>query len=405
MHMITLTEQQFYNYSKLHSKRNYKQTVEYANVMNKYGHKKLYLGLIDSFNNVIGATLILEKKIKGKYKIGYAPNGFLIDFADEALLHIFTSNLKEYLTKLNFIYLRLSPNFAYKVFNKNNVMIKSYVNILDNMKNNGYIHLDIKDNFNRYGAILNTDGNVEKVYNNLNRNIKRKIKDNKLMGITCYKDNNIDDFFKLTMKKNIRNIDYYHYLNNEFNKNDNKFEIFFLKINPEEYLNNCRNILNLEKEKNYYLQEKIKDINIKKTKKLLNSKISSDKLINKYQTQVIKASNLYSKYPHEITVATCAVIRTNNTIYFIEEGYEEKLRNIYSLNILKWEIIKGYMKKGYKNFNLGNIPMLKDNKDDYYYGLYFSTASFNPTILEYAGEFDLVMNKYIYSILKNLHLN
>ena len=82
MHMITLTEQQFNNYSKLHSKRNYKQTVEYANLMSKYGYTKLYLGLIDNFNNVIGATLILEKRIKGKFKIGYAPNGFLIDYSN-----------------------------------------------------------------------------------------------------------------------------------------------------------------------------------------------------------------------------------------------------------------------------------------------------------------------------------
>ena len=58
-----------------------------------------------------------------------------------------------------------------------------------------------------------------------------------------------------------------------------------------------------------------------------------------------------------------------------------------------------------KNFNLGNIPMLKNNKDDYYYGLYFSIASFNPNIIEYCGEFDLVINKYIYGILKNLHQN
>lgn len=405
MHMITLTEQQFNNYSKLHSKRNYKQTVEYANVMSKYGYTKLYLGLIDNFSNVIGATLILEKRIKGKFKIGYAPNGFLIDFNDQALLNNFTINLKEYLTKLNFIYLRISPNFAYKVFDKNNIAVKNYSSILENMKKIGYIHLGVENSFRKYGALLNTDGNIEKTYNKLNRNMKRKIKDSKSMALTCYKENNIDNFYKLVMKKNIKDIDYYRNLNKFFNTNDCKLEIFFSKINPEKYLNNCRNILEKEKDRNYYLQEQIKDLNVKKTKKLLNNKITSDKLINKYQNQVIKASNLYSKYPSEIITATCAVIRTNNTIYFIEDGYEEKLRNIYSLSILKWEIIKGYMKKGYKNFNLGNIPMLKDNKDDYYYGLYFSTSSFNPNILEYCGEFDLVMNKYIYSLLKNLHQN
>ena len=225
------------------------------------------------------------------------------------------------------------------------------------------------------------------------------------MGISCYKENNIDLFYNFIMKKNVNDIDYYRSLDEFFNKNNYKFEIFFSKIDSEKYLNNYRELLNKEKDRNYILQEQIKDLMVKKTKKLLNDKMKSDKLINKYQMQVIKASNLYSKYPNGIIAAACAVIRTDNTIYFIETGYEEKVRNLYSLSILKWEIIKGYMKKGYKNFNLGNIPMLKNNKDDYYYGLYFSIASFNPNIIEYCGEFDLVINKYIYGILKNLHQN
>ena len=71
--------------------------------------------------------------VKSK-RSGYAPNGYLIDFNDQALLNNFTINLKEYLTKLNFIYLRISPNFAYKVFDKNNIAVKNYSSILENME-------------------------------------------------------------------------------------------------------------------------------------------------------------------------------------------------------------------------------------------------------------------------------
>ena len=56
MHIIILSETQYRNYSAVHSKRNYKQTVEYANMMKNYGYDKMFLGLVDNSNNVIAST-------------------------------------------------------------------------------------------------------------------------------------------------------------------------------------------------------------------------------------------------------------------------------------------------------------------------------------------------------------
>lgn len=54
---------------------------------------------------------------------------------------------------------------------------------------------------------------------------------------------------------------------------------------------------------------------------------------------------------------------------------------------------------GYDNFNLGKIP---NKKDDKYNGIYLSKIGFNPRIYEYPGEFDLVINKPGYNVLKKL---
>ena len=400
MHIITLTELQYNNYSNIHSKRNYKQTIEYAKLMKKNGYNVLYLGLIDNKNNVVAATLILEYNIN-KFKVGYAPNGFLLDFDNKDLLEKFTIELKRYLQDLNFIYLSLDPNFAYRVFDKNNIVLKCYPNILDNMKNLGYIHHGFNNDFNRFNAILHVNNSLEDTYNNFNRNIKRKITDGKLMGITFCKENNIDKFFELISKKKKKNIDYYRNLLEYFNNDNCTFEIYFAKLDSKTYMDNCRDMLTKEKNRNYQYQEDIRNVNIPTTKRLLDKKMASDKLINKYQKKVIESSNIYAKYPNELIVATCAIIRTNNNIYFIEEGYEEKLRNIYSISLLKWNIIQKYYNEGYKNFNLGNIPPLK-NKDNKFKGIYLSKSGFNPRIYETCGIFDLVINKYIYTILKKL---
>lgn len=395
MRLINLTELEYKNYSQIHSKRNYKQTVAYANMMRKNGYNTHFLGLIDEDNNVICATLILERSIYKKYKIGYAPFGFLIDFDNEVLLKTFTDKLKAYLKDLNYVFLKLNPNFAYRVFDKNNLVIKCYPNIMDSMKKLGYVHLGFKDSMERYDAILHYNNDV---FNSFNRNTKRKINDNKLMGLTYYQENDVEKFYSLILKKQSKNIDYFRDYMNYFNDLNCKFEIYFAKIDPSVYLNNYQRLLDEEKLNNDELSIKIRDMNVKKTKKLLDAKIRSDKLINKYKQEIIKASSIYSSYPSGVIVSSVAIIRNDNTVYFIEEGYEEKLRSIHSLTSLKWEIIKKYRDIGYCNFNLGKIP----NRKSKYNGIYLSKIGFNPKIYEYPGEFDLIINKYGYNVLRKL---
>ena len=56
MYITELTELQFKNYSNLHSKKNFKQSVEYANLKETKDYKKLYLALVDE-NRVLNARL------------------------------------------------------------------------------------------------------------------------------------------------------------------------------------------------------------------------------------------------------------------------------------------------------------------------------------------------------------
>ena len=206
----------------------------------------------------------------------------------------------------------------------------------------------------------------------------------------------------MVIKKSIRNIDYYRNMLNYFNDDNTKFEIYFAKLNTDKYLDKCRNILYRERDVNSNYQDLIRDITVKKTDKLIDDKIKSDKIINKYKSKVIEASNISSKFNGSVDVATIALIKQGNTVYFIEEGYEDKLRNIYSLSILKWELIKKFYKEGYTNFNLGFIPLnIKDSK---YNGIYLSKIGFSPRIYEYSGNYDLVTNKIIYSVLSKFKM-
>ena len=66
--------------------------------------------------------------------------------------------------------------------------------------------------------------------------------------------------------------------------------------------------------------------------------------------------------------------------------------------MLKWEIIKKYYNKGIRKFDLGVVPS-NDNSQKYY-GIYQSKIGFNPKIYEYCDDFDLIINKHLYNLLK-----
>jgi len=105
--------------------------------------------------------------------------------------------------------------------------------------------------------------------------------------------------------------------------------------------------------------------------------------------------------PNGLVIGTCAIIKNNREINFIIDGYEEKFRDVYSSYLIKWEIIKKYMNEGYTKFNLGEITANISKENNKFYGLYLSKAFFNGKIIEYPGEFDLVINKLSYSIFYN----
>ncbi len=408
MRIIELNEEQFKEYVKIHSKKNYFQTIEYANMQEKYNFKKIYVGLIDDDSNIVAGSLLLTNTLKGKYAYAYAPRGFLIDFFNKELLTIWTKELTKFLKKLKVVFVKVDPLILYKEWDKDNNLIKSNAEIMPFLKSLGYIHLGFnkyfESNNSRYNVILKTTNSIEDTYKKISRNAKRNIEDNYKRGISIHKGSieNIDLFYSIIRKKTNKDIEYYKNYMKYYNSGDYKVELYFAKINPKQYIENYRYLLNQEISNNNIINNLIQDKNTKQTDNLFNKKILSDKLIENYNSEIINATNIYSRFPNGLVVGTCAIIKDDNEITFLIDGYEEKTREIQSSYMLKWEIIKKYLLEGYTKFNLGEITGDVTTTNNKYYGLYFSKMSFNGTVYEYPGEFDLIVNKPIYKLYYNI---
>lgn len=408
MKIIELSEGQFREYAKIHSKKNYFQTIEYANIQEKYGFKKLYVGLVDDESNLIAGSLLLTNQLKGKYLYAYAPRGFLIDFFNKEAISIWTKELIKYLKKLKIVFVKLDPPILYKEWDKDNNLIRSNAEIMNSLKSLGYIHLGFnkyfESNNSRYNVILKTTNNIEDTYKKISRNAKRNIEDNYKRGISIHKGSieNIDLFYSIIRKKTNKDLEYYKNYVKYFNSGDYKVELYFAKINPKQYIENYRYLLNQEMKNNSDINNLIQDKKTKQTDTLFNKKILSDKLIENYNSEIINATNIYSQFPNGLVVGTCAIIKDDNEVTFLIDGYEEKTREIQSSYMLKWEIIKKYITDGYTNFNLGEVTGDVTPTNNKYYGLYFSKMSFNGTVYEYPGEFDLIINKPLYKLYYNI---
>lgn len=392
MKIIELTEMQFKNYSKLHSSRNYYQTIEYAKAKSSYN--KLFLGFInENDNTIMGATLILEKNIS-KFKIGKVPGGFLIDYDNDSLFKDFVIVLKKYLKKRKYIYLTVENTVTYKMYDKTGEVIYFDTNIIKLLDELGFVKASREI---RRKVVLETEKTPNETYKMFNSNTKRNINLSLQRAITIYKDesNNIDTLLSLTNNSNTKHIK--NILDN-FNSDDNTAEIYFAKIDPEKYVNNYRFLLKEEEQNNDQLNNIIQNINIKKSVSLINKKMKSDRLITKYSNEIIRATNIYAKYPKGVIIGAILIIKNNREIYFLDEGYNKSLANISSSHLIKWEIIKKYISLGYKIFNFGNIKNM-DKKN----GAYTFKMGFGGKVYECVGTYDLVINKWLYRITKLIY--
>lgn len=388
MKIIELTETQFKNYSKLHSSRNYYQTVEYAH-SNK--GTIYYLGYINENDNTLMAAVLLLERSLGKIKFGYVPGSFLVDYNNDNLFKDFITSLKDYLKKKKYIYVTTDNISTYKMFDKTGDVVYYDTNIIklfDELSFKKIGKLPIRN------VVLETEKTPEETFKLFNANTKRNINLSIRRAINIYKDesNNINPLLDMnnTIKKNkIINI-----INN-FNDDNVKAEVYYAKINPEQYVNNYRYILKEEDKINDNLNEIMQNINVKKTDSIINKKMNSDKKITKYQNEIIKATGVYTKYPKEVIIGGILIIKNNREIYFLDEVYNKDLEKFYSSHLIKWEIIKKYLNEGYKIFNLGSIKSI-DKKD----GNYTFKMGFGAKVYEYIGTYDLIINRYLYYFAK-----
>ena len=407
MKIVNLSSTQFDTYASKHRYRNYFQTSQYANVMVKFGYKVNFLGIADDNNSLVGATILMHKDVFMGNKVAYAPHGILFDYDSKENTDELVKVLKKTLGKQGFMFLRIDPYIPLTIRdNTGNIM--NFNNkgnyIIENLIQSGFEYkgktLFFETEKPRWEALVLLQKDIRDISNRIDKRTRNKIRRALNSGVEIIKDNNrnINDLYRFVAKKEKKPINYFKTIYEKFEPD---VDIYYAKINTEKFLINSRRSYEKEVEFNDQLAEKIQDMTIddKDRETYLNRKMESDKLITTYKNNLLTATDLLKNNPDGILIAGAMIIRYDNAAYLFTEGMDEEYGYLNPNSLIKWQLINDYNEQGLKYLNLNGIVGEFENQNEYS-GLNESKLGFNSIATEYIGEFDLVINSFMYNWYK-----
>jgi len=129
----------------------------------------------------------------------------------------------------------------------------------------------------------------------------------------------------------------------------------------------------------------------------MNEKMNSDKNIIEFKKDLVEATEGLKKKKYAY-IAAAIIIKYKNRVSILASGYDPKYKDLNANHFLHNEIIERY-KSDYDYLDIGGVGG-DFNETSRYYGLDKFKLGFNPEIVEYIGEFDLILNQLAFQSLK-----
>lgn len=396
MEFKNLTIFEFSKFVIDNSLKNHYQTPEYASFMIHNGYTCEFVGLTDN-NTVIAASLLLIKKISLTKSYAYAPRGFILNYFNNDLFQTFTNKIKLYCQKKHIIFIKLNPEIfiAEYDYEQNKFINNNNFRLLDSFKNSGYQKLNHSKPFTsklpEYSAIIE----LKKAnYLDYQKNTRNKIRKSYKEGLSIEKTslNKIEEVFSFIGPKKKKDLNYFRNYVLAFNQN-NACDLFLIKINNEEYLDNLKHIYDQELDNNNLLVNKMMG---KNNNHIIDLKIMSDQKLTTIKKNIMIATKKLQNNKVEY-IASAITVKLQNRVYILFSGYNPQYKNVSANYFLHFKLIE-YYKYQYLYLDLNGISGVNE-KDNPYYGLDQFKLGFKPRVLQTIGEYDLIINKFEYQKL------
>lgn len=113
----------------------------------------------------------------------------------------------------------------------------------------------------------------------------------------------------------------------------------------------------------------------------------------------LQAHLFLAKYKNQ-TLTAWILFTFKNTLYYPYGASSREHREVMAQNLMMWETIKFGKKLGLKTFDMwGSLGENPDTTDPWY-GFHRFKMGYGPTLIEFVGSYDLVINPILYQIYK-----
>lgn len=369
-----------------------------------------YLGLVDDEDKIVGATLLLEKKLPLNMCYFYAPRGFVLDYNKKEIVREMTSKVRDFAKGKRAIFIKIDPDIIKTSFNYLNEETPNpnFDNIFNTLKSCGFKHLGFTKNFEtmqpRYTFRVNLEQSLEDIESHFSKTTKQRIAKSKKLDTEVIIGNKSDlkEFYHLMTLTETRkdfisyNEDYYNTLYEVFNGNkSSKATLFLGKLVFDKTIDALEKNL-----KDIYNQISILPIdNLSKSAKAKLAELTKQK---ENITSDIKKYKDYKKvYGNEIVLSAHMIIEYGDKAWVLYAGNHNVLSETYVNYNTYYEHLKYCKEKGIKVYDqFGTIGDL--SKDNPRLGLHEFKKKFGGDYVEFIGEFDLVTNKLMYFVFTKL---
>ena len=365
MKFVEISENKFKKIENNLINANFYQTVEWAKIKNRNGWQYYFVGIEDETGNIIRASLLLAKKIFGNKKMFYSPRGLLLDYKNKKELDFFVDNLVNFIKQKNGILLKIDPMIMYQEHNRDGKAIGNEKNdiVIQNLMHNNFIHRGFSKGYCdelqfRWTYFL--DISKDDWDKDMNHRCKRSIKKAYCLPtiIKAVDATILGAFIKFmehtaTRQEHFdRSLDYYQNLNKELS---GRIKMVVAYLDKEKFLENFQD---------NKLYEKIKG-----EKEMLIPLSAGVFIFDKDRA---------------------------NYVYGGTYSYYMPLMAQYKVQV---EMIKYARSLNIPIYDFGGISgiFIPDTEN---YGVYEFKKGFGGYVVEYIGEFDLIINKFYYNMFQ-----
>ena len=371
----------------------------------KKGLTPYYLGLVNEKDEMVAATLLLQKLLPMNLCYFYAPRGFVLNFKKHELVREMTKKVVDFAKEKKAIFVKIDPDLIIKKYNYNDEEQEVNIDVDETfklLKSCGFKHQGFTKNFEtmqpRYTFRIDLNQSMEDIESHFSKTTKQRIaKSQKLdTEVVIGTKEDLKEFYHLmTLTENRKdfisyNEDYYETLYEIFNGNKNsKATLFLGKVHIDKTIKALE--ANLKR-----VNDQISLLPIDNLSKSAKAKLTElNKQKDNIKNDIKKYKDYKKEYGNDITLSAHMIIEYGDKAWVLYAGNHNVMSETYVNYNTYYEHLKYCKDKGIKIYDqFGTIGDLKE--DNPVIGLHEFKKKFGGDYIEFLGEFDYVINPIMY---------